>query len=285
MTSILNNIAANTALLNLQNTVQNLQNIQSQISTGYKVSTAADNASYFSIATVLRSDSSALSTVSDTLNLGNSSLTLAANAISQIQTTLSDIKQKLVNATTPGTDRSVIQEQITQDQAQLQNISNSANFNGENFLSVDSSLNGYNSTKSFVSSYSRNSIGNISVGYINVDTTKTALYDSGSVSAADSVGSTLTSTSASIANTNSRALTAITAGPPAVTWAAALGSTGGATGTALATTVTDTGAITGAGLNTIRFATADPNNASNQYINDVTFNVGGLLAPATNHTR
>ena len=96
MTSILNNIAANTALLNLQNTVQNLQNIQSQISTGYKVSTAADNASYFSIATVLRSDSSALSTVSDTLNLGNSSLTLAANAISQIQTTLSDIKQKLV---------------------------------------------------------------------------------------------------------------------------------------------------------------------------------------------
>ena len=176
----------------------------------------------------------------------------------------------------------MIQEQITQDQAQLQNISNSANFNGENFLSVDSSLNGYNSTKSFVSSYSRDSIGNISVGYINVDTTKTALYDSGSVSAADSVGSTLTSTSASIANTDSRALTAITAGPPAVTWAAALGSTGGATGTALATTVTDTGAITGAGLNTIRFATADPNNASNQYINDVTFNVGGLLAPATN---
>jgi len=278
MTSILNNIAANTALLNLQNTVQNLQNIQSQISTGYKVSTAADNASYFSIASVLRSDSSALSTVSDTLNLGNSSLTLAANAISQIQTTLSDIKQKLVNATTPGTDRSVIQEQITQDQAQLQNISNSANFNGENFLSVDSSLNGYNSTKSFVSSYSRDSIGNISVGYINVDTTKTALYDSGSVQAPNSVASTLTSTSASIANTDSRALTAITAGPPAVTWAAALGSTGGATGTALTSGTATAAAAVAAGLNTIRFATADPNNASNQYINDVTFNVGSVQA-------
>ncbi len=68
MTSILNNIAANTALLNLDNTVANLQDVQNQISTGLKVSSAADNASYFSIATVLRSDSSALGTVSDTLN-------------------------------------------------------------------------------------------------------------------------------------------------------------------------------------------------------------------------
>ncbi len=277
MTSILNNVAANTALLNLENTVANLQSTQNEVSTGLAVSTAADNASYFSIASVLRSDSSALSTVSDTLNEGNSSLSVAATALNQIQTTLSDIKNQLVNASVPGANRAVIQEQISQDQSQLQNIANSANFNGENFLSVDSSLNGYNATKSFVSSYSRDSVGNISIGYINVNTADTALYDSGAVTAADSVGSTLTSTTASIADTSSQALSAIApAATPPVAWAAALGSTGGATGTALTTgTPLAAGTVT-AGLNTIKFATADPSNASNQYVNDVTFNIGSL---------
>ena len=122
MTSVLNNIAANTALLNLQNTVQNLQNTQQQISTGYKIGSAADNAAYFAISTVLQSDSNALSTVSDTLNLGGASLGVATNALAKIQTTLSDIKNQLLAATTPGVDRVKIQAQITQDQAQLESI-------------------------------------------------------------------------------------------------------------------------------------------------------------------
>ncbi len=258
MTYILNNVAANTALLNLENTVANLQNVQNQISTGLAVSSAADNASYFSIASVLRSDSSALTTVGSTLNEGNSSLSLSANALAQVQTSLSDIKQQLINASVPGADRKVIQQQITQDQAQLQNISNSANFNGQNFLAVNSSLNGYNATKSFVSSYSRDSVGNISVGYINVDTTQTALFDSGAVTAANSVASTLTSTTASISTaTDPRALAIV---PGTTDW------------------ITNAGANATAGLNTIRFATTDQSNTSNQYINDVTFNVGSLQA-------
>ncbi len=101
-----------------------------------KVQSAADNAAYYSISSVLNSDSSALSTVSDSLNLGNSSLSVAANAISQIQTTLNDIKSKLVEATQPNANMATIQQSIAQDQAQLQNISSSANFNGQNFVSV-----------------------------------------------------------------------------------------------------------------------------------------------------
>lgn len=177
MTSILNNVAANTALLNLENTVSNLQGIQNQISTGLRVSSAADNASYFSIATVLKSDSSALSTVSDQLNLGGSSLDVASSALSQISTTLSDIKNQLLAASSPGVDRTKIQQQISQDQAQLKNISNSANFNGQNFLSVDSSAANYNATKEFVSSFSRDASGNISVGTIAVNVGTTTLFD------------------------------------------------------------------------------------------------------------
>jgi flagellin len=179
MTSILTNVAANTALMNLQNTVQNLQNVQNQISTGLRVNSAADNAAYFSIATVLRSDSAALSTVSDALNLGGSSLDVSSSALSKISTTLSDIKQQLLSATSPGVDRAKIQAAITQDQAQLKNIANSANFNGQNFLSVDSSATGYNATKEFISSFSRDAAGQISVGTIAINTANTALFDSG----------------------------------------------------------------------------------------------------------
>jgi flagellin len=200
MTSILTNVAANTALLNLQNTVNNLQNVQNQISTGLRVSSAADNAAYFSIATVLRSDSSALSTVSDALNLGGSSLDVASSAISKINTTLSDIKNQLLAATSPGVDRNKIQQQISQDQAQLKNIAASANFNGQNFLSVDSSATGYNSTKEFISSFSRDAVGAISVGTIAVNTATTALFDAGytGVQPTPSSSGSATATAASI---------------------------------------------------------------------------------------
>lgn len=189
MTSILNNVAANTALLNLQNTVANLNKIQGQISTGLKIANAADDAAYFSIASTLRSDSNALSAVSDTLNLGNSSLTVASNALDGIKSALSDINTKLVAAAQPGANRTVIQQEITQDQAQLKSIADSANFNGQNFLSVDSSAAGYNAVKSFVSSFSRDSTGAISVGTIDINTANSALFDAnpGGYTSADAV--------------------------------------------------------------------------------------------------
>jgi len=74
-------------------------------------------------------------------------------------------------------DRTKIQAQITQDQAQLKSISDSANFNGQNFLSTDSGAANYNSTKSFVSSFSRDASGAITVGTIGVDVANTALFD------------------------------------------------------------------------------------------------------------
>ena len=96
----------------------------------------------------------------------------------RFQTTLSDIKKQLIAATTPGVDRVKIQAAITQDQAQLASVSNSANFNGQNFLAVDLGTAGYNSSKNFVASFSRDLSGAISVGSINLDTSTTALFDS-----------------------------------------------------------------------------------------------------------
>ena len=54
--SILTNSSALTALQSLDQTEQALSSTQNEISTGLAVSSAADNAAYWSIATTMRSD-------------------------------------------------------------------------------------------------------------------------------------------------------------------------------------------------------------------------------------
>ena len=257
--SIKTNVAANTALLNLENTVSTLQNTQSEISTGLAVSTAKDNASYFSIATVLKSDSSALSNVSDTLNLGDSSLSVSSTALAKIQTTLGDIKNQLVNATAPGADMKVIQQTITQDQAQLQAAAQSANFNGQNFLSTDSSNPAtYNATKSFVSSYSRDSTGAISIGFINIDTSNTALFDQGPAdpTAAGAITTSLTASTKSTATSglpsDANATAAYAAGGTGFSYTSTANAANGQL--TLTSFTNDTGTTTNAFANTITLA-------------------------------
>ncbi len=70
MTSIMTNAAAMAALQTLRTIDGNLETTQNKISSGYRVQTASDNAAYWSIATTMRSDNKALSTVSDALGLG-----------------------------------------------------------------------------------------------------------------------------------------------------------------------------------------------------------------------
>ena len=77
MSSIMTNSAAMTALKSLQATNAALEVTQSRISTGLKVGQAADNAAYWSIATTMRSDNKALSTVQDALGLGTAKVDVA----------------------------------------------------------------------------------------------------------------------------------------------------------------------------------------------------------------
>src|SRR5947209_18072624 len=69
MSSLLTNSGAMTALMTLRNVSANLATTQNRISTGMRVATASDNAAYWSIATSMRADNSALSGVSDSLGL------------------------------------------------------------------------------------------------------------------------------------------------------------------------------------------------------------------------
>ena len=176
MSSINTNVAAMTALLTLTQTNNALTDTQNRIATGLRVSDASDNAAYWSIATTMRSDQGALSTVQDALGLGAATVDVAYTGINSAIEVVDQIKSKLVAARQPGVDRAKIQSEITELQAQLRGISDSATFSGENWLSVDSGAASYNATKTIVSSFSRTG-GAVDIGTIDIDITATELFD------------------------------------------------------------------------------------------------------------
>jgi flagellin len=219
MSSLLTNMSAMTALQALAQTQKNLAATQNQISTGLRVATAADNAAYWSIATTMRSDNNAISSVKDSLNLGASTVSVANAAITSVISVMDRIKSDLVTAATPGVDRTKIQTDIAALQGQLKSIADSASFNNDNWLSVNSGAAGYNANKNIVASFSRDTTGAITVGTIGVNTATTKLYDSNNQSGIlDTVNATTTFSVATLtisALTDSTAdqakLTAITA--------------------------------------------------------------------------
>jgi flagellin len=209
MTSILTNTGAMTALQSLATTEKDLNTTQSQISTGLRVADASDNAAYWSISTTMRSDNSALGSVTDSLHLGDATVGVADTALTNVISVMNQIKKDLVSAAEPGVDKVKVQSDITALQSQLSSISNSASFNGVNWLSQNSASTGYNPTASVVSSFSRDFSGAITVGTITVDTSVVKLYDSnGQTGILDSVNST---TGESVANMDISALTNDTA--------------------------------------------------------------------------
>jgi flagellin len=214
MSSILTNVSAMTALQSLNKTQSMMETTQKRISTGYRVGSAEDNAAYWSIATTMRSDNSAMSTVKDALGLGAATIDVAYTATNSAIDVTKAIKDKLVAARQPGVDRTKIQSEVTQLQNQLKSISDSAVFSGENWLSTDSSTVGYNPSKSIVSSFSRTA-GNITIGTISIDTTVIKLYDSNAAAAPqgilnglrDATGALAAAGTYSVSNINISALT------------------------------------------------------------------------------
>ena len=175
MTSINTNVAAMTALLTLTRTSKALMETQNSISTGYRVADASDNGAYWSIATTMRSDNAALSTVQDALSLSAINDVAYTGTNSAIKV-VDEIKSKLVAARQPGIDRNKIQNEITELQSQLRGIADSATFSGENWLAVDSGAATYNSTKTIVASFSRVA-GAVSIGTIAINIDATKLFD------------------------------------------------------------------------------------------------------------
>ena len=92
MASIMTNVSAMTALQSLNATNRSLNLVQTRVSTGFRVGSAEDNAAYWSIATTMRSDNGALSTVKDALGLGAATIDVAYTGINSAIEAAKEIK-------------------------------------------------------------------------------------------------------------------------------------------------------------------------------------------------
>jgi len=175
MSSLLTNASALTALQSLEMTQQNLATTQNQISTGLSVSSAADNASYWSIAQSLQSDTGVLKAVNDSLAQSQSILGAATAALNSVITTIGSIKTVLTEATNPGADIGTLNTTLASLGQQLTEAVAGASFNGLNLL--DGSTAG--AALNFVSGYSVSSTGVAS--FNNIALTTQALTGAGGV--------------------------------------------------------------------------------------------------------
>jgi flagellin len=184
MSYLLTNASALTALQNLTMTQSSLAETQSQLSTGLKIQSAADNASYWSIATTMGSDNGALGAVSAALNQSASMLSTFSSAIQQTISVVNNIKNDLVEAQNPGANLTQIQNDITAQQNALLQIAGGAAFNGQNWL--NGTVNGASSSTvtgsnlQLVGSYTNNG----GVNYINVTVSSVNLFTNGASASA-----------------------------------------------------------------------------------------------------
>ena len=185
VTSLLTNNAAMTALTTLKSINTQLDAASNRVSTGQRVSSAADNAAYWSIATTVRTDNASLSAVKDSLGLASSTVDTTKNGLNSIITDLQNMRAKLQTALQPGVDRAKVQTEITAIQNKMKSTADSSVSSGQNWLSVDSSASNtaYQATQNVIAGFSRTASGAITYSQIKVDVAGIKLYDVNAASA------------------------------------------------------------------------------------------------------
>ncbi|MDH6266453.1 flagellin [Rhizobium sp. SG_E_25_P2] len=175
MTSIITNIQAMAALDTLRSINSGMEETQGRVSSGYRVQDASDNAAYWSIATTMKSDNKALSTVQDALGFAAAKSDTAYTGLNSSIDVVTEIKAKLVAAREPGVDKEKINSELSELKNQLVSISQSASFSGQNWLYNDDTT--ANATVDMVGSFVRDSAGGVSVELISFDTADSTLID------------------------------------------------------------------------------------------------------------
>jgi flagellin len=140
MSSILTNSAAMTALQTLKQVNQGLQQTQDRISTGLKIQSAKDNASYFAISQQMKGDSGMYKSI-------NESLTMTKNSVSTASlgaTTVNDLAQQFVQQVSFAQGSSVdhVKVQATLDSlvAQIKTTISQSTFNGNDLVNSTSAV-------------------------------------------------------------------------------------------------------------------------------------------------
>lgn len=161
MSSILTNSSAMVALETLRGINKGMNQVQSEISTGKKVSNAKDNAAVFAISTVMSADVASFDKISDSLNLGSATVGVARAASEQVVDILSEMKGLIVSAQEDNVDRTKIQTDVAALKSQIDTIVGAAQFNGQNLIAGSGSID-------VLASLDRASDGSVTASNINV---------------------------------------------------------------------------------------------------------------------
>jgi flagellin len=132
--SVNTNLGALAALASLDQTQQALNTTQNEISTGQKVSSAADNPAIYSIANTINSNIAGLSAVSDSLNFGAQVVSLASSAVTNVSSVLQSLQATVTSANQSGENLTTLQSQVTTELASINQFASNATFNGVNLL-------------------------------------------------------------------------------------------------------------------------------------------------------
>ena len=134
MASILTNTSAMVALQNLRTINSSLEETQSMISTGKAINSARDNAAVWAISKVMESDAMSFKAINDSLNLGQSTVTVARQASETVTDLLTQMKEKIVAAQEENVDRTTIQDDVNALSDQIRSVVGAAQFNGLNLV-------------------------------------------------------------------------------------------------------------------------------------------------------
>jgi flagellin len=142
MLSVNSNYGASVALQSLGNTNKELGQVQNRISTGFKVASARDNGAVFAIAEGQRTRVSSIASVKDGIDRANSAIDVALSAGESIGKILKDMKTKAVAAQAADLSteqRAALQTDFDALRAQVDQVANSATFNGLNLVAAGGS--------------------------------------------------------------------------------------------------------------------------------------------------
>ncbi|PKP83097.1 MAG: flagellin [Alphaproteobacteria bacterium HGW-Alphaproteobacteria-18] len=202
MSSILTNNSSMVALETLRNINRNLETVQSEISTGKKVSNAKDNAAVWAVSTVMSSDVESFKAISDSLNLGSSTVGVARSAAEKVTSTLQEIKTLIVGAQGENVDRAKYQTDIAEKISLIEGYVSAAQFNGLNLINGSASQD-----VNVLASLDRSAGGSVSASFIAVSRHDLSVANTG---AAATFGATAVTNTSIMDNGGTAAGTAAT---------------------------------------------------------------------------
>lgn len=138
--SVNTNAGALIALQALTRTAKQLAIVQNRINTGFKVSSAKDDAAFFNIAQNLRADVAGLSAAKQSIDRALGAVDVAIAAAESVSDILISLKEKAVAAKDPSIDtatRTALDDDFKSIRDSITNIVDNAEFNGTNAVVGD----------------------------------------------------------------------------------------------------------------------------------------------------